>query len=140
MPILAELGAYIETNSTATFKLGGSTGNLQLSIMDDTMPNTVVVLYETGGSGTAYTFSTGAGVARAYEQPTIQVLSRSTSYQTARNNAGNIYDLLDGLSNTTMTGVTYLSIEAAQPPFSIGRDENNRHRVSVNFNIRKQTT
>ena len=139
MPLLLEVGTYLEANSTA-FSLGKSTGTLQLSIMTDSMPNTVVSLFETGGSPSAQAFSTGAGAAIVYEQPSLQALSRSTSYVTARENAGRVYDILDGLSNTTMTSVRYLSVDADQAPFSIGRDDNERHLVSVNFSIKKQTT
>ena len=96
MPLLLEIGTYLEANSTA-FTLGKSTGTLQLSIMTDSMPDTVVSLYEDSGGPTMQAFSTGSGAARVYEQPSMQALSRSTSYVTARENAGRVYDdaLLD---------------------------------------------
>lgn len=138
MPILTEVATYLAANSTLA--VGGVTGTLQITQMTDDMANTVVALYETGGSATVKAFSTGAGAARVYEQPGLQALSRSTSYATARASAGIVYDLLDGISNTTMTGVTYLSVDAVQPPFAIGRDDNERHLISVNFQVKKATT
>ena len=145
MPILEEVALYLEAGSTA-LSLGGAAGSLQMSIMTDSMPDTVVSLFEDSGGPTVQAFSTGSsGAARVYEQPGIQALSRSTSYQTARANAGIVYDLLDGISNTTMTGstgtaVTYLSVDADQPPFPLGRDDQERHLVSVNFSVKKATT
>ncbi len=138
MSLLPEVAAYVEANSTA-FTLGGSTGSLHISIMTDAMPDTVTVLYDAPGVATAHTFSTGT-VGKAYEQPGLQVLARSTSYATAKGNADVVYTMLDGLSNTTMTGVRYLSIDADQPPFPIGRDDNERHLVSCNFSIKRATT
>jgi len=64
-------------------------------------------------------------------------LNRSTDYVTARNRAEEIYVLLDGLSRNlpTSTGTQYQSIEAVSPPFDIGRDRNERHLVSNNFDV-----
>ncbi len=144
MPILEEVALYLETNTALT--LGATTGTLQFSIITDAMADTVVVLYESAGGPTALAFSTGSsGAARVYEQPSVQALSRSATYATARANAGVVYDALDGLSNTTMTGstgtnVTYLSVDAVQPPFPLGRDDQERHLISVNFNCKRATT
>lgn len=136
MSILDDVAAYIEANTTG-WTVGGTTGNLNLEQMLDTQPDTTVTLYEQPGLPTAYAFSTGAQVDRVYERPNIQALSRSTSPTVARNNVDRIYDLLDGLANTTMSGTRYLEFVAVQAPFQLGRDDNQRHLWSVNFNVKK---
>jgi len=132
--ILDDLATYIAAQSTA-FSVG-STGNLGKALMLDKVHTaTMVSIYETPGLPNLYTFSTTNKATRVAEKPRIQVLSRSTSYQTARTNIDTIYQLLDGFSGPlpTSTGTEYLSIEAVQPPFSAGRDENDRWILSVNF-------
>ena len=51
-----------------------------------------------------------------------------------------IYDLLDGLANTTMSGTRYLEFVAVQAPFQLGRDDNQRHMWSLNFNVKKEVS
>ena len=141
--LLDDIATYLDAQSTVLKKLSGTTGNLSKAFMGDAAPtpDTIVTLYETGGSGPVHVFTTG-GQTRWYEQPTLQALSRSTSYRTARNNAEIVFTKLDGTANTllpTSTGIFYLSIDAIQSPFSIGRDENGRHLVSVNFTVVKAT-
>ncbi len=131
--ILDELATYLAANSTLT--VGGTLGKAR---MTDTQPDTVGVLYESGGLSTVYTFSTGSAV--EYQRPTVQFLSRSTSYVTARQAAETVYQLLDGLSNTTMTGVRYKSVKAIQQPFTVGVDDSDRYLVSVNFQCERATT
>jgi len=121
--------------STTTMTVGVTLGK---AVMRDDEPDTVAVLYETGGAASEYAYSTSTGSAQVvYESPNIQCLSRSTDYQTARNAAETVYTALDGLAGVTLNGVKYLSIGAVQPPFSIGRDEKERYLVSVNFRVKK---
>jgi len=138
--LLDDVATYIVAQSTKFTLLAGSAGNLAKSKMMDTItPDTTVALYETGGTATAQSFSTGTGATVEYEQPGLQVLSRSTNYQTARNNAQTIFTMLDGFTGTlpTATGPVYLSIDANQSPFPVGPDANGRWLISLNFNIRK---
>lgn len=136
MTILDDVAAYIEANTTG-WTVGGTTGNLSLGQMLDSQPDTQVALYVQPGLQTAYAFSTSAQVDRVYEQPNLQALSRSTSPALAESNLIRIYNLLDGLANTTMGTTRYLEFEAVQPPFQLGRDENERHMWSVNFTVKK---
>ena len=134
--ILDDIATYIAAQSTAFSVFSGTTGNLGKALMLDKVHlGTMTSLYETAGFPNLYAFSTTNKAARVAELPRIQALSRSTSYQTARNNIDVIYQLLDGFSGPlpTSTGTEYLSIEAVQPPFSAGRDENDRWILSVNF-------
>lgn len=132
--ILDDLFTYLIAQSTAL-----TASNLAKTVNLDTspVPDTLTSLYEQPGLGVLHTFSTGNPVIRAIRQPRIQTLSRSTSYQTARNHAQAIYALLDGHSGPlpTSTGTNYISITAVQEPFSIGRDRNDRFLVSCNYQV-----
>jgi len=135
--ILDDVATYLVAQTTLT--VGGTTGTLGKAIMLDTEPDTIAVLFETGGGASEYAFSTSTGtVAVVYEQPNLQLLSRSTTYTQARTVAETVYTTLNGLGTTTMTGTRYLSVDAVQSPFSIGRDDNERYLVSVNFRVKKE--
>jgi len=138
MTLLDELANYLVAATTLT--VGGTTGTLTKAIMRDSQPDTVASLFETGGLPSMQAFSTGGNTEVVYERPSVQLLSRSTSYETARGVAQNVYLQLDGLKTVEMTGTRWLSVDAIQPPFSIGRDKNERYLVSVNFQARKQVS
>lgn len=133
--ILNDIAIHLEDNSTLTLGV-----DLTLAFMPDN-PNTVTTIYETGGAGPLNAFSTGGGT-RIYEQPSIQIITRSTSYETARNIQETVFVVLDGVNNQTVpsTGsIHYGSIDAVQSPFLINRDSNNRFKVGVNFDVLKST-
>ncbi len=143
MPMLDELATYLAAQTTRLAIATGTTGNLAKGAnLDEITPNTMVSLYDTQGLQSAFTFSTGAGQPdTAYEQPAFQLLSRSTSYQTAAANAEAAFQIFDGLANQTLptsTGTRYLSVTAAAPPFFVGRDGNKRILFSVNFTVMKE--
>ncbi len=143
MPLLDDVATYLDAQSTAFTILSASSGNLAKQVMLDSTPNpdTLTVLYETQGSPNDYTFSTATGGARvAIERPSFQILNRSTSYQTARTRSQTAYTILDGLAGQnlpTATGTLYLEIVAAQAPFFVQRDDNERYIVSTNFTVMK---
>lgn len=133
--ILNDIAIHLEDNSTLVLGV-----DLTLAFMPEN-PNTVTTIYETGGAGPLNAFSTGGGT-RIYEQPSIQIITRSTSYETARNIQETVFTALDGVNNQTVpsTGsVHYGSIDAVQSPFLISRDSNNRFKVGVNFDVLKST-
>lgn len=143
MALLDDVATYLAAQSTAFTILSGTAGNLGKSVLLDAgaVPDTVTSLYETAGVGNEYVFSTSTGTASvANERPSFQLLSRSTSYVTARNRAQTAYTILDGLAGKnlpTSTGTRYLEITANQAPFFLQRDENERFIVAVNFSCRK---
>ena len=133
--ILNDIAIHLEDNSTLVLGV-----DLTLAFMPEN-PNTVTTIYETGGAGPLNAFSTGGGT-RIYEQPSIQIITRSTSYETARNIQETVFTALDGVNNQAVpsTGaVHYGSIDAVQSPFLISRDSNNRFKVGVNFDVLKST-
>ena len=134
--ILDDIATYLAANSTR-LTVGV---NLTKGFMPDS-PDTVTTIFETAGFPSVNTFSTGSDY-RVYEQPGLMVHSRSTDYQTVRLVMEDVFSILDGVGNATLptaTGVRYATIDAAQPPFDIGQDQNDRHMLSVNFNVMKST-
>lgn len=133
--LLDEVAEYLETNSTSFTR-----ANLTRGIMTEN-PSDITTLYETGGFSPLHFFSTGTQT-RAYERPGLMIHSRSTSYATARDTAFEAFTLLDGIHDRgipTSTGTHYVSIDAVQSPFEMGRDKNDRFIFSVNFVISKST-
>lgn len=135
---LDDIAAYIAAQTTGFDVFSGTTGNMVKAQALDyaNIPDTVVGLYEPSGLAPTHVFSTGTGT-RLWNRPTLQILSRSTSYQTARANAQTLYDLLDGAVSTTMNSNRYTSVDALSAPFSIGRDTDDRFLVSCNYSVRQ---
>ena len=104
-------------------------------------PNTTLTVYETGGFRPQDTFGSTCEV--AWENPSIQIVSRSTDYETARRTAENAYRSLISVTNETLkasssdAGSFYLRIWAVQSPFRLGVDENERNLVACNFDVMK---
>jgi len=134
--LLDDIATYLAASSTR-FGVGIS---LTVSIQP-AAPGTLTSLYEAGGVSPVHYFSTGAQT-REFERPSMQVIARSTSYQVARANIEEVFTLLDGIHDRglpTTTGTHYQSVDAIQSPFPLGRDENERWRLAVNFTITKST-
>ncbi len=144
MSIADDVAAFLVAQSTAFTLLSGTSGDLGKMVMLDHahVDDTFASIYETGGAGSEYAFSTSTGTAdTVFERPSFQLLSRSTVYTTARSRAQTAYTLLDGLADRnlpTATGTRYLQITAVQPPFFLQRDDNERYIVSVNFDAWKE--
>lgn len=137
MSLLDDIAGFIDGQSTALTLLSGTQGNLSKGELPDSgpAPDTMVALYETGGLPTLSSWSTGEQDDRQFTRHRFQVLSRSTSYPTAHDNATVVFGLLDGIARRlpTSTGLAYGRIDAVQPPFDIGKDGNERHLVSTNY-------
>lgn len=138
MPLLDHVATYLDAQSTR-FTVPT---NLMKTIMLDAstkIPDTVTVLYETAGLPPVHAFSTGSGVNRLFERPTLEVMCRSTSYQTARANAFTVFTLLDGLNAQTLSSVSYRSIAAVQSPFPLFRDQSDRWVFTATYDVEKST-
>lgn len=108
------------------------------------MPNdpfTVTTIYEYPGSRNQFTFGTTS--AAAWERPRLQVVSRSTSYATARKKIESIYSALELVANQTLAptstavGSLYIRIQPIQAPFTMGIDYHELMRVTCNFDVMK---
>ena len=139
MAMLDDIASFIDTSSTV-FTVGTNLGK-SIMLDSDSVANTFTSLYEVAGLEGVQAFSTAANQAeRVFDRPGLQVISRSTSYATARARAQTIYDLLDGMANRklpTSTGTLYVSISSVQAPFSYGRDVNDRWLVACNYRVER---
>lgn len=114
----------------------GSTGNLlkTQSLDSPLIPNTCAVVYEMPGRPPMHAFSTSNQADRVMEQPRMQVVCRSTSYQTAYTLARDVFHLVDGYSGVMPTGSNrQYAWDASMSPYSMGRDQNDRWLVGLFF-------
>jgi hypothetical protein len=93
-------------------------------------PDKCVAVYEYPGVGPQFSHD-----GQAWENPRIQVLSRAPTYPDARQQAQEVYNLLNGKTNVNIEGGNYLMIKALQSPFALTPDDNQRDRVVINFEI-----
>jgi hypothetical protein len=94
-------------------------------------------LTETGGSAPTRIHNVpGAHTQR----PTAQVLVRGANYLTTRTMSKAAYAALDGIFNTTLTGVFYQKVTARQEPTDIGLDGENRVMISFNIDAEKASS
>jgi len=139
MTIATEIQDHLVGSSTG-FVLGGTAGgNVFVSQIPDSAPDTSVTIYETGGIGPSFGF---ASTEPLFETPGLQIVARSTSYATARANAESVYQALYAPVNASLTGSTtyYLRVTPQQSPFDMGRDDNGRHQVVCNYLAEKEVT
>jgi len=72
------------------------------------------------------------------DHPSIQILVRALTYDTAEEKAYDIFNTLHALTETTINGSRYLLVEALQDPISLGQDENGYYLFSINFRIMRE--
>lgn len=141
--LLDDTATYLGANSTR-FTVGA---DLHKGFLPETTGENSTALqaalFETGGLSPLHYFSTTTGfVTRKYERPGLQALVRAKDYQFARAAIEDVFTVLDGVANTnlpTATGPEYVMIDAAQSPFLVNRDKNDRFILGVNFLITKAT-
>lgn len=127
MPVLTDIGQYLQTNS-----IGALGTDLFLSQMPDS-PDDAIALYEYAGNTPSRMGDN--------RRPGLQVKVRG-DYETARAKIDEIYTLLSKIGNeyeddapegVTINGTTYLHFETVQEPFPLGVDDNGRHELAQNF-------
>lgn len=135
MPVLNEIAAHIAASSTALFSAGPHATKTQIFIgdMPEGQRDTSIAIYEPGGAPPVYSF----GASPMLERPTVQVISRSTSYATARTNIALIYAILAAVEDATLSGTAYTRVTPSQSPTDLGKDADDRHLISCNFMAEK---
>lgn len=133
--LLDEVGTYLQTEGIGT--LGT---DLFKGLLPD-IPDACVALIETGGQASEHVLSSAVG-APAWEAPSFQVTCRAgrRDYSAARIKANDVFKLLDGLANITLSSVRYLSISAIQAPFAMPRDEQERPLLIFNCAVKKDVS
>ena len=95
---------------------------------DTSLPNNIVVLYETGGVAPSIDIPT--------KNPTFQVYVRNTDYALGRAKIEAVRTALHQTYGDTIGSTSFMYIVAQSEPGYIGRDEpdtNGREEFSINF-------
>jgi hypothetical protein len=122
-----DIAAYLAT---------GGFGTVGTSIFLNTMPPTpdaciAVSVYAGGPPERTYD---GSG----NDNPSVQVRVRDSNAGTARTKVEQIYNYLDGRSNTTINSTFYLGIFAINSgAIPMGKDENGRTEYTWNFSVKR---
>lgn len=127
MGMVEDVATYLDTNSTR-FTLGT---NLFLNYLPSE-PNRAASIIETAGLPPARVFGS---TSVAWEQGRVQLACRSTSSATARADVDAAFTVLEGVQNQTLTSNLFLRVSAAQSPFLLERDAQNRVVFAVNFDV-----
>lgn len=127
--MLKELVQYI-VNQDSDFTIGT---NLFAGFVPVTIEDDYVVVRETGG---ALDFDLTDRMEKA-----IQVLSKSSNYWTARENAVKVFACLHGIAGVTLpiveTAEYYIdTAEATVAPQNLGQDEKGLFEISTNYMVR----
>ena len=132
MPLLEEVGTYLQTSAIGT--LGT---DIFLSTLPD-QPDVAVVVYTYPGEAPASTL--GGETLPAYDLPRIQVVTRATTYSAAATKADTIWRLLTKVTDRTLSGVRYLRIEAINGPAPLRRDDQDRELIFANYQVWREIT
>jgi hypothetical protein len=129
--LLDDIGTYLVAQSVGTLQT-----DMFLGWMPDT-PDACVAVMEGIGDEALETF--GSTSATNIERPGLQILCRGAKddYDAPRIKAEAAKDALQDVTNQSLSGTLYQRISMRQPPSMIGRDENGRILISVNFNVHK---
>ena len=119
-----ELALYLEAEGVGTFA-----EDIHVS-REPASPDNVVTLYDTGGSAPAnYDIE--------LRQPTIQVRVRHTSYTDAVAKQEEIFEILNAIKTQVIGANTYLGAWMTTDILSIGRDDNDRHLLTANYQVQR---
>lgn len=131
MPLLDAVAAYIDSNTSLTVAT-----DLFKAFLPDS-PDACVAIFEYPGLPPNHTF--GAGTAPRSENPRFQVLVRDArgEYDLARATAETIYQLLDKVTETDLSGVRYHRIAALSSPFQLPPDAKGRVLVACSYQVLK---
>jgi len=131
--LLDEIADYLSTGGI------GTVGTTLFKGYMPELPDTVMAVYESGGRAPYRAMRGAAGQAVA-ERPRVQVVARAATYDyaSARTAINDVVRRLDGAGDFTQNGVRYLWVAATQSPFVMGRDDQGRVKIAVNFDVVKE--
>ncbi len=93
-------------------------------------PNAAVVVVQTLGEPTLRSFDGAVA-----ERVRVQLLARSVGYPAAESLMSSAHGKLDGAKDRVLNGRRYYWIEAVQPPFYLGQDEEERSLFAANYTV-----
>jgi len=121
MSVINDIAIYLQANGIGTIGT-----DIFLGYQPES-PNNSITLYETGGYA--------LDLAGFLRYPTLQIMVRNTSYSAARTKIDSIIALMHRTVNTTINSTRYCSIYTTSDATSLGKDDQNRSLLSVNFEL-----
>lgn len=124
--LLEEIATHIQNNG-----LGVQANNLFIGRLPDE-PDDAIAIFEYIGDPILRTHTS------FYENPRVQFLVRSLTYEAARFRIKSLFLLIEAVINTTLSGVIYQRIAPIQSPFFLQRDMNDRVIFAFNAQVMKE--
>lgn len=129
--VLDDVADRIVTLAIATAK-----GTDLFKHFDPGYPDTAITLYERPGGRPIDAMGSSAKVV---EQVVVDVLVRSSSYDTAASKCNSLFKGLHKWTGT-INSVRYLFIRAMSSPVDVGPDEADRTRLVIPFHVMKEVS
>jgi len=123
-----ELALYLAGENVGAFA-GQSGWSVNVS-REPVSPDDAVTLYDTGGPQPI-------NYSIELRRPTIQVRVRSKSYTDAMDKQNEIFGILNQIKDQAIGDHTYLGVHLSTEILSIGRDDNDRHLLTANYQINR---
>lgn len=117
------------------------TETFQIGFLQPDPDRAIALVERPTGAGEAETFvGPGRGPKINMEQPTIQILVRTPpdDYRASRQLADDLYQALHNLTTLVLSGTRYALIEATQPPYNVGIDEQGRWLIAFGITCWKR--
>ena len=130
--VVEDIRNMLEQDSSLGLELGD---NLHL-YREPPKPNDCVTLFEVPGMPPIITL--GEKDTKQYEKPSLNIRVRNTDAVNAYALAYQIIEVLNLTSHEIWGDYLYTSIYSTSQPFELDWDENNRIRISLNFNIQRR--
>lgn len=141
MATLDEIAAYLASNAAGTVKTSSAqTGTAWLIYKGGEVPgdrtDAIILSLFTLGDPILQMGSGLTGVVA--ETVGLQAMVRHESYASADLKAREVWGILHGVGNTTLTGTRYLWIKAQGSVVPIGRDPQGCWMIGANFEVTKE--
>lgn len=126
MALLDALGTYLQSQGVGTLAT-----DIFLGRMPDT-PDACVVLIEDTGNGPMHVLGASA---YAVQRPRIRAFARAArnDYPAARTKAEAVRAALGAIRDTTLSGVTFLCVNATSDLYPLMRDGDDRVMIGIDF-------
>lgn len=131
--LITEIMQYLADQGIGIYDPTGATGNIFMGVLPQS-PDQVIAVTPTGGNPSSMKCQ--------YDSPSVQVVVRGTADpRTGYSKALDVYGVMHGFGSKPFVsgGHWVVMCEGVQSdPASLGPDENNRFRYSLNFIIEIQ--
>ena len=125
------IAIHLDANGVGT--LGATSGWRLAANVEEATPDDAITVYDTGGSAPVL-------FDEQLTAPTIQVRTRSHDYAGAYDKQREAFGVLNAIINQVIDGNRYLGAWLTSDIIHIGRDENDRHLLTANYQIERVET